>query len=108
MKQTRFLSISSTGTSPFFVKAYVDHLYRNYEGQSIYDPAITMDFMGNDAVGFGLDSLPYGGGRRSHDPRLYKFPVRFKTLKLNMYGSTILPLEIGIVSVLFSSGKYKR
>jgi hypothetical protein len=102
------LSVSSMGTAAFYVKAYVDNLYKNFNGDIIYDPAIQMDFVGNDAVGFGEDSEPYGGSRRSHDPRLYKFPVRFKTLKLNIFGSIVKPLEIGIVSVLFSSGKYKR
>lgn len=108
MKQARFLSVSSMGTAPFTVKAYVDNLYRNFDSDIVYEPAVQMDFVGNDAVGFGLDSLPYGGGRRSYDARLYKFPVRFKSLKLNMFGATIQPLEIGIVSILFSSGKYKR
>lgn len=108
MKQTRFLSMNTKGTAPFTVKAYVDNLYKNFDGEVVYEPGITMDFVGNDAVGFGLESEPYGGGRRSHDPRLYKFPVRFKTLKLNISGSTVKPLEIGTVSILFSSGRYKR
>ncbi len=107
VKQTRFISINSKGTARFTVAAHVENLYEDIHGNQVYEPAIRMDFLGNEAVGFGQASIPYGGSRRSNDPRLYKYPVRFKQLKLRIYGSTIEPLEIGTVSLLFSSGKYK-
>jgi hypothetical protein len=67
-----------------------------------------MLFIGNDAPGFGFDAGPYGGGRRSNDPRLYKFPVRFKAIKPKISGSTRFPLEVSGLTFLFARGKYGR
>lgn len=108
MKFLRFISIATKGDSEFTVNAYVDNLYKDVNGTQIFQPSLSMDFIGNEAVGFGYDAGPYGGGRRSDDPRLYKFPVKFKKLKIAIVGPRAGNLEIVNISFLFSRGRYKR
>ena len=108
VKLLRFISLATKGSAEFTVSAYVDNLYKNEEGEVIFGPAATMDFIGNEAKGFGYDAGPYGGGRRSDDPRLFKFPCKFKKLKLILSGFRAGSLEIVNMSFLFSRGKYRR
>lgn len=107
-KQMRFISVGTTGTAEFTTECYVDNLYKDYDNIVIYDPALSMVFTGNDTPGFGLFTDPYGGGRRSRTPLLYKYPVKFKAIKFRIYGSTIHPLEISSFSFVFSRGRYFR
>jgi len=107
-KMLRFISMATRGTAEYTVKAWVDNLYKDYDGNILHDPALQIPFMGNDALGFGHDEGPYGGGRRSNDPRLYRFPLQFKTLKLSITGEVSKPLEISTFSFLYAKGKYSR
>lgn len=114
-KQLRFVSLSTTGTAPFTLEVYVDDLHDimwedpdNPGVQIAVPPAITMDFVGNNAIGAGGVPAPYGGGRRSGDPRLKGFPVKFNILKPIVYGSVREPLEFETLSFLYSKGRYKR
>lgn len=108
VKQLRFVKVGTKGTAEFSLDLYVDNLFEDSNGNIIYSPAITMNFIANDAVGFGQDAGPYGGGRRSGDPRLFGTPVKFKTMKPRITGSTKKPLQIINMSFLFARGKYKR
>lgn len=108
VKFLRFISIATKGNAEFTVKAYVDNLFEDVNGNIIYPPALSIDFIGNETTGYGFDPGPYGGGRRSNDPRLMKFPVKFKTLKLVIDGMRGGNLEVVNISFLFSRGKYKR
>jgi hypothetical protein len=108
IKFLRFISMATKGDAEFTVKAYVDNLYKDRDGTIIFDPCLSMDFIGNEALGFGYDAGPYGGGRRSDDPRLFKFPVKFKKLKIVVSGTKAGALEIVNMSFLFSRGRYKR
>ena len=62
--------MATKGNAQFTLKAYVDNLYKNHDGDIVFPPALSMDFVANEAPGFGYDAGPYGGGRRSGDPRL--------------------------------------
>lgn len=108
VKFLRFITIATKGDTEFTVNAYVDNLFKNVDGDIIFEPALSMAFIGNESPGHGYDAGPYGGGRRSDDPRLYKFPVKFKKLKITMNGTRGGKLEIVYVSFLFSRGRYKR
>jgi len=108
VKHIRFVSIATKGTAEFTLSVWVDNLFKDANGVLQYAPALAMQFIGNDAPGFGFDAGPYGGGRRSNDPRLYRFPVRFKSIKPKISGSTRSPLEISHMTFLFSRGKYGR
>jgi hypothetical protein len=107
-KFNRFVSIGTKGDAEFTLKAFVDNLYKDVDGNIVYNPAISVDFIGNDAPGFGFDAGPYGGGRRSNDPRLYNFPIKFKTLKPVFSGSARKTLEITHLSFLYNVGKFRR
>lgn len=104
----KFTRIGSKGTSEFNVAFYVDNLYKDVDGNVLYSAALSMAFIGNDARGFGYDAGPYGGGRRSNDPRLYGTPLKFKTIKVIFSGSTKLPLELDGITFLYAKGKFRR
>jgi hypothetical protein len=116
VKFLRFISLATKGNARFTVQAFVDNLFKDHEGNERFGPAAEMEFIGNEAVGFGYegstedntDTGPYGGGRRSDDPRLFKFPCKFKKMKIRIKGSKAGDLEIVNMSFLFSRGKYKR
>lgn len=108
LKQNRFIAIASAGIAEFTISIWVDNLYKNDDGAIIFDPALVTQFIGNDAIGFGYDSGPYGGGRRSNDPRLYKFPVNFKILKIVITGSVRKRLELSGISFLYARGRWRR
>ncbi len=118
VKFLRFINMATKGDATFMVHAYVDNLYKAADGSVLFTPALSMEFVGNEAAGFGYapgsfssathSEGPYGGGRRSGDPRLYKYPVKFKTLKIVIIGSKGGNLELVNMSFLYSRGKYKR
>lgn len=118
IKFLRFINMATKGDAQFTVNAYVDNLYKAADGTVLFQPSLSMDFIGNEAAGFGYASGhfsstthgegPYGGGRRSGDPRLYKYPAKFKTLKIIVTGERGGNLEIVNMSFLYSRGKYKR
>jgi hypothetical protein len=107
-KLNRYVSVATKGDAEFTLSAFVDNLYKDADGTVRYAAALALEFIGNDALGAGFDAGPFGGGRRSNDPRLYRFPVKFKTLKPVFSGMTRRPLEIQNLSFLFSRGSYKR
>jgi hypothetical protein len=132
-KHLRFMSIATKGTARFTVEIYVDNVFDiDYETTAqlvdsddaliidnddavlldsviaTVDPALSIEFIGNDAQGFGYDAGPFGGGRRSNDPRLYKTPCKFKSMKIKIKGDDIEPLTIATASFLYSRGRYKR
>jgi len=110
IKFLRFINMATKGTHGFVISAYVDNLFKDHDGNLVFGPAAEMAFVGNEAVGFGYDAGPYGGSRRSDDPRLFKFPCKFKKIKFTIHstGTKGGPLEIVNMSFLFSRGRYKR
>jgi hypothetical protein len=90
------------------LKIYVDNLFKDGDGVIQYNPAVTVNFIGNDAPGFGFDAGPYGGGRRSDDPRLWNVPVKFKTLKCIYAGSVRKPLELISQKFVYARGSRQR
>lgn len=108
LKHLKFAKVASKGSAEFDLLVYVDNLYKNEVNEVIYDPALRLSLIGNLAGGFGYDVGPFGGGRRSGDPRLYKFPCKFKSLKIRIEGSTTRPLTLGHMTFLFAKGLFKR
>ena len=105
LKQLRYVSIATKGDAEFTFDIYVDNLHKDVEGNIIYSPTNTMTFIGNDAYGYGFDDGPYGMGRRSRDPRLYGIPVKFKTIKFRIWGTTNKKLEIINLSFLYARNR---
>jgi hypothetical protein len=107
-KKIQAVSIGTKGSGQFTLEAYVDNLYKDEDGTVIYDPSAEMVFIGNDAAGYGTDADPYGGGRRSRSPLLYNFPLKFKTVKFRIVGSTVRKLEVANFSFIFARGNFWR
>jgi hypothetical protein len=142
-KLLRYANVLTKGTGGFTLEAYVDNLYKDEAGNVLYGPAVTMDFVGNDARGYGFDegfpsarsteySLrsdgshilrcdgsriirvaddgegPFGTGRRSADPRLYGFPLKCKSVKFRIKGSTRRFLQFIGLNFAFARGNYRR
>src|SRR5258706_4945409 len=108
VKQLRFMSVTTSGSAEFTIEAYVDGLYKDDDGNILFGPALSIQMIVGGAKGFGFDMGPFGGGRRSDDPRLMGYPVKFKLLKIRFLVSSTKPLQIIDISFLFSRGKYKR
>jgi hypothetical protein len=89
-KQLRFMSIDSRGTAPFRVDAYVDF--------NKITSAINASYVGYYPI----------SGLNSNDPRLYGFPIKFKTVKIRITGSVKEPLTIASIRYLFSKGRFRR
>jgi len=123
-KALRFVTVATKGTAEFTLEIYVNNFFNKqveatpavidlgsgdvitpatYE---LVSPAISTLLIGNDALGFGFDAGPFGGGRRSNDPRLQKYPLKFKTIKPRLIGSTREPLEFNSISFLYAKGRY--
>jgi len=92
-KLLRFVSIDSRGTAQFRLAAHVDF----QEPEALFAP-----FIANDAV---TVPVPLS---KSNDPQLYGFPLRFKTIKAVIDGSTKEPLTIAGIRYLFSKGRFRR
>lgn len=110
VKKNRYVQVVSKGTAEFTLEAFVDNLFKDENDNQVYDPALSMVFVGTDAPGYNydLDTAPYGTGRRSSEPRLWKYPVKFKSIKFRFKGSTAKPLTLVNMSFLFSRGGYMR
>lgn len=108
VKILRFASVGSKGTAEFQLTIYVDNLYKDVNGVLQYSPGLQITFIGNDAPGFGFDAGPYGGGRRSDDPRLWNMPLKFKTLKCIYSGSVRKPLELLSQKFVYARGSRQR
>lgn len=106
LKQLRFVSVASKGDAEFSVDAYVDNLFKDVQGNVVYNPSASMVFIGNDAYGYGFDDGSYGMGRRSRDPRLYGFPLKFKVIKFRITGSINKKLDVVNMSFLFARGQF--
>lgn len=108
LKANRYVALATKGTATFTLSVWVDNLFKDEDGVLLHPPALALEFIGNDGPGFGFDTEPYGGGRRSNDPRLMRFPVNFKSIKPKITASTRKPLEIINISFLFQRGKFGR
>lgn len=108
VKQLRFGKVGSKGTAEFTLKVYVDNLYKDEEGVEAYDPALSIDLIGNDAAAYGADAGPFGGGRPSRDPRLLAMPCKFMSIKFRYVGQVRKALLITSQMFLFSKGKFRR
>ena len=51
---------------------------------------------------------PYGGGRRTQEERLYAWMMKFKLMKLRLFGSTRLPLRFISISISYVLGGIRR
>jgi len=113
IKHVRTVKISSVGTALFTLSLYVDNLYKDQDGSVIHDPALQMDFRGGSLQGFGGGgstggTQPFGGGRNTSDARVYKFPVRFKSMKMRVTGQSTEKIRFFGFTMMYSRGTVQR
>jgi hypothetical protein len=109
MKTIKTIKIATKGTGRFLVSVYVDGLYKDELDVVIHDPALSMEFVGADQQGFGGSPAQYyGGGRMSQDPRLYKFPVRFKKAKIKVTASVREKISFSYFTFMHHRGTMHR
>lgn len=105
-KASKYLQIDSRGTGRFSVSMYVDRYVEDGNGTDA--PALSMDMVGGDAIGFGGPTHPYGGGRRTSTEHLYAWPAKFRLMKLRFRGSTTTALSFIGVYMYYLEGSYLR
>lgn len=108
-KTTKYIAFDTKGTAQFNVKMFVDNIYNGVTG--VLDEALaalSMNFVGGDAVGFGGGDQPFGGGRQTSDERLYAWPAKFKIMKLRITGSVSGPLKFVAVTLGYHDGGIRR
>jgi hypothetical protein len=109
LKHIRTVKVGSKGTGMFNILAYVDGLYKDEKGNVIHQPALSMDMVGGSIQGWGgSPGQLYGGGRKSNDPRLYKFPVKFKRVKIRITGNLVNKLRIVWITFQLLRGSSQR
>lgn len=108
-KQLKKITFDTTGTSEFSLQCFVNNFYQDNNGN--YNPAGEMSFVagnaggyGNNADGYGGDG--FGGGRRANDERFFGIPIKFRILKMRLYGSTKKPLRVVSLSLIYARGNY--
>jgi hypothetical protein len=106
-KMTSHMMIQSAGTAAFTVSAYVDDIYRN-ESTLVRSPKMAINYTAGDAYGYGAFYTNYGGGIRTREKQLYGFPMRYKTMKLRITGSSREKLAISGIHFLYQKGSAWR
>ena len=106
-KHSRYISISSKGTSPFTIDLYTDYIYYN----NVYnkrDPQLSLDFVGGDSVGWGNGKQNYGGSRITNNELLFAWTTKFKIAKFSINGSSKYKLDINSLTIYYQSGNIRR
>lgn len=108
-KTLKKVAFDTTGSSEFSLQCFVNNFYKDINGVLL--PVVEMPFVagnaggyGNNEEGFGGDG--YGGGRRANDERFYGLPIKFRILKMRIYGTTKKPLRIASISLIYARGNY--
>lgn len=106
-KALKSIQADTTGSASFSLDVYVDNFYTDVEtGERT--PALSMDFVAGDSLGYGGGDQPYGGGRRLRDERPWGMPADFKLMKLRVHGSTTRPLSVITLTILYFIGTFRR
>jgi hypothetical protein len=108
MKKKPAIRIYTRGTAQFKFELVVDGIYK--DRSSNYDPTAWINFVAGDALAFGLETGddPYGGGRITSDPRIWKWDGKFIQGKFRMSGATTKDLQVVGISVAYTVGGRKR
>lgn len=110
IKEIRYISLDTTGTALFTLQLYVDNL--RVSGSTGADtPYLEFPFTGGSGLGFGQGGygvVPWGGGRRTNEERLYAINAKFKLMKLRFKGSTKQPLRFVSISIAYLHGSIRR
>jgi hypothetical protein len=104
-KQSRYLSLDTKGEGVFSVDMYINN--KRYTALGEDDPALTMQFVGGEAGGFGNSPILFGGGRRTSDEFLWAWPAHFKIAKLRFHGATNRQLKFVAITLMYLRGSIR-
>lgn len=107
IKKSRYIALSTTGDSQFYVDMFLDYIYNNID-TGMKDPQLTMDFVGGDSPGWGGGSQLYGAGRRTNTEFLFAWTATFKIAKIRLYGSSKKKININSISIYYQKGNIRR
>lgn len=107
IKKSRYLALSTTGDSQFYVDMFLDYIYNNID-TGMKDPQLTMDFVGGDSPGWGGGSQLYGAGRRTNTEFLFAWTATFKIAKIRLYGSSKKKININSITLYYQKGNIRR
>lgn len=130
-KDVKYMSMDVEGTGRFTAELYVDNLYRDrtdlgesftdetlfsddfgfiaYRDEPVRTPALSLEFVGGDALGFGsMFGNYFGGGRNTQEEMLWGFEASGKLFKLRFSGETVEPLRFVSTSLLYQLKTIRR
>tara|TARA_Y100001951_G_C11218743_1_gene227430 strand:- start:87 stop:842 length:756 start_codon:yes stop_codon:yes gene_type:complete len=128
-KASRYINLDTVGNNRFNISMFTDNNYnsRTDLGEDwqednlkwddglgwdvdVLDPALTLEFEGGDALGFGLDGFgdEFGGGRPTRLEKLFAFTARYKIQKLRMYGDATNELQFVSITLAYQQGSPRR
>ena len=129
VKNSRYINFDTVGDNRFTVKMYTDNIYvdRSDLGEDwveddlkwddslgwdvdVLDHALSLEFEGGDAPGFGADEFgeDFGGGRPTRLETLFAFPAKFKIEKLRVEGDATKKLGFISVTLAYLLGSPRR
>lgn len=95
------------GSGRFVLRLFVDKLYKDKRTGSL-KPARTLEFVGEDAGGYGQGQQSFGAGRRTKEQLYWPVPVNGKLVKFRVEGETTDPLRFIAFSIVYQNGSLKR
>lgn len=107
IKKSRYLALSTTGDSQFYVDMFLDYIYNNVDEET-KDPQLSMDFVGGSSFGWGGGSQPYGAGRRTNTEFLFAWTATFKIAKIRIHGSSKKKINISGITIYYQKGNIRR
>jgi hypothetical protein len=128
-KASRYINFDTVGDNRFTISMFTDNNYnsRTDLGEDwqeddlkwddnlgwdvdVLDPALTLEFEGGDALGFGLDGFgdEFGGGRPTRLEQLFAFTARYKIQKLRIYGDATNELQFISITLAYQQGSPRR
>jgi len=103
-KQLEFARFDSKGGAQFDFSVFTNSVYKDFESQLLAPNRVTA-FVGAETPGFGAGDQPFGGGRNTSTEMLHSIPAYGKLFKLRWSGSSIHPLTINAVTLLYHKTK---
>ncbi len=128
-KNSRYINFDTTGDNRFTAEMYTDNIFKDrtdlgedweedtlkFDDSLGWDvdvlrPALSLEFEGGDAPGFGGDEFgeDFGGGRPTRLEKLYAFPAKFKIEKLRMFGDATKELKFISITLAYLLGSPRR
>jgi hypothetical protein len=127
-KESRYVGLDTLGTGQFTLQMFIDNAFydREHVGEEFLDdtlfddglgwdvealtPALSMDFMGGDALGYGLSPFGhlYGDGRPTSIEKLYAWRAKYKLFKMRLTGEADGPLKFVSLFLAYAAGSIRR